>query len=258
MPPTSSSAPSDFAWRVLGLLNIYRLLVPVVLVTMQWLVGPEWALAAVRPPLFLSACIAYFTSAILLIIARRLDWASLRIVTLVNASVDSIAIALIVYASGGVASGLGILLVLPVAGLAVLATHRDAFLIAAVAALAVLVQQVFAALADNTPTTDYTSAGVLGVVLFAVALSLWPVADRLRESEALVRRQEVDLANLAQLSQYIVQHLRESILVIDSQDQIRLINESAAQMLGDDKAYPDVLLGEASPQLLYLLETWRK
>ena len=258
MSPTSSSAPSDFAWRVLGLLNIYRLLVPVVLVTMQWLIGPEWALAAVRPPLFLSACIAYFTAALMLIIARRLDWASLRIVTFVNASVDSIAIALIVYASGGIASGLGILLVLPVAALAVLATHRDAFLIAAVAALAVLVQQVFAGLADNTPTTDYTSAGVLGVVLFAVALSLWPVAARLRESEALVRRQEVDLANLAQLSQYIVQHLRESILVIDSQDQIRLINESAAQMLGDDKAYPDVLLGEASPQLLYLLETWRK
>ena len=125
MPPTSSSAPSDFAWRVLGLLNIYRLLVPVVLVTMQWLVGPEWALAAVRPPLFLSACVAYFTSAILLIIARRLDWASLRIVTLVNASVDSIAIALIVYSSGGIASGLGILLVLPVAALAVLTTHRD-------------------------------------------------------------------------------------------------------------------------------------
>jgi len=258
MPAPSSSAPSDFAWRVLGLLNLYRLLVPLVLLSMQLLVGPEWALVAVRPPLFISACIVYFTSALLLIIARRMKWVSLRIVTLVNASVDSVVIALIVYASGGIASGLGILLVLPVAALAVLATHRDAFLIAAVAALAVLVQQVFAALADNTPTTDYTSAGVLGVVLFAVALSLWPVADRLRESEALVRRQEVDLANLAQLSQYIVQHLRESILVIDAQDQIRLINESAAQILGDDKAYPDVLLGEASPQLLYLLETWRK
>jgi two-component system sensor histidine kinase PilS (NtrC family) len=84
------------------------------------------------------------------------------------------------------------------------------------------------------------------------------VATRLRESEALVRRQEVDLANLAQLSQYIVQHLRESILVIDTQDRIRLINESAAQILGDEKAYPDALLGEASPQLLYLLETWRQ
>ncbi len=258
MPALSSSAPSDFAWRVLGLLNIYRLLVPVVLLSVQWFAGPEWVLAAARPPLLLSACVAYFTAAVLLIIARRLEWTSLRIVTLVNASVDSVAIALILYASGGIASGLGILLVLPVAALAILADHRDAFLIAAVAAIAVLVQQVFTVLADNTPTTDYTAAGVLGVVLFAVALSLWPVANRLRESEALVRRQEIDLANLAQLSQYIVQHLRESLLVIDAQDRIRLINESAAQILGDDKAYPDALLGEASPQLLYLLETWRQ
>ncbi len=59
---------------------------------------------------------------------------------------------------------------------------------------------------------------------------------------------------MAQLSQYIVQHLRESILVIDAQDRIRLINESAAEMLGDGNAYPDALIGEASPRLLYLLE----
>src|SRR5262249_38661384 len=69
---------------------------------------------------------------------------------------------------------------------------------------------------------------------------------------------ELDLANLAQLSQYIVQHLRESLLVIDAQDRIRLINESAAQILGDQNAYPDALLGEASPRLLFLLESWRQ
>jgi two-component system sensor histidine kinase PilS (NtrC family) len=255
---TSSAAPSDLAWRVIGLLNLYRVLVPLVLISIQVLAGPQWAPVATRPSLFTSACLAYFTAGVLLIIARRLEWASLRIVALVNAVVDSMAVALILYAGGGISSGLGILLVLPVAALAVLADHRDAFLIAAVAALGVLVQQVFVTLEDNSPTTDYTAAGVLGVVLFSIALSLWPVASRLRESEALVRRQEVDLANLAQLSQYIVQHLRESILVIDPQDRIRLINESAAQMLGDDKAYPDALIGEASPQLLYLLETWRQ
>jgi len=256
--PPQLTAPSDLAWRVIGLLNLYRVLVPLVLVSMQVLAGPQWAPVATRPSMFMSACIAYFTAGVLLVIARRLEWASLRIVALVNAGVDSAAIALILYAGGGISSGLGILLVLPVAALAVLADHRDAFLIAAVAALGVLVQQVFVTLSDGTPTTDYTAAGVLGVVLFGIALSLWPVANRLRESEALVRKQELDLANLAHLSQYIVQHLRESILVIDPQDRIRLINESAAQMLGDGKAYPDVLIGEASPQLLYLLETWRQ
>ena len=63
--------------------------------------------------------------------------------------------------------------------------------------------------------TDYTAAGVLGAVLFAHRAAARPLADRLRESEALVRQRDIDLANLAELSQYIVQHLRESILVVD-------------------------------------------
>jgi len=264
LPRTPASAaapsvtPSDLAWRVIGLLSLYRVLVPLMLLAMQALAGPAWGLVAERPKLFVAACIAYFTAAVLLIIARRLRWSSLRIVALVNASVDVVALGLILYASGGVASGLGILLVLPVLALTVLADRRDALLIAAVAALAVLVQQVFTGFSGTTPTTDYTTAGLLGVFVFVVALATWPVANRLRESEALVRRQEIDLANLAQLSQYIVQHLRESILVIDAQDRIRLINESAAEMLGDQNAYPDALIGEACPRLLFLLESWRQ
>src|SRR5215469_17669300 len=88
----ASATPSDFAWRVIGLLNLYRLLVPLVLLSMQNLAGPGLGLVTARPSLFLSACISYFTAAVLLVIARRLHWSSLRIVALVNASVDAIAI----------------------------------------------------------------------------------------------------------------------------------------------------------------------
>jgi two-component system, NtrC family, sensor histidine kinase PilS len=250
--------PSDLAWRVIGLLNLYRMLVPLVLLAMQSFAGPGWGLETARPQLFVGACIAYFTAAVLLVIARRLEWSSLRIVALVNATVDALAIGLILYASGGVASGLAILVVLPVLALTVLAGRGDALLIAALAALAVLVQQLFVGITDASPSGDYLTAGVFGAVLFLVALAMWPVANRLRESEALVRRRDLDLANMAQLSQYVVQHLRESILVVDAQDRIRLINESAAQILGDEYSYPDALVGEASPRLLYLLESWRQ
>ena len=250
--------PSDLAWRVIGLLNLYRLLVPLVLLTLQFFAEPAWGFATARPRLFVAACVTYFTAAVLLVIARRLQWSSLRIVALVNAVVDALAIGLILYASGGVASGLAILVVLPVLTLTVLAGRRDALLIAAVAALAVLVQQVFVGVTDAAPETDYVTAGFFGAMVFLVALAMWPVANRLRESEALVRRRELDIANMAQLSQYIVQHLRESILVVDAQDRIRLINESAAQILGDEQAYPDALIGEASPRLLFLLEAWRR
>ena len=59
LPATSASAaalsvtPSDLAWRVIGLLNLYRLLVPLVLLAMQSFAGAGWGLvtgttAAVR------------------------------------------------------------------------------------------------------------------------------------------------------------------------------------------------------------------
>jgi two-component system sensor histidine kinase PilS (NtrC family) len=253
-----ASAPSDLAWRVIGLVNLYRLLVPPVLLTLHWVAEPQSALLPVYPRLFLSACIAYFSAGVLLVVARRLSWPALRRIALLNASIDAAAISLILYTCGGVVSGLGILLVLPVGAMAILADNRDAFLIAAIATLGILVQQTFSYVAGTSLGTDFTNAGVLGFVLFVIVLAVWPVANRLRESEALVRRQEIDLANLAQLSQYIVQHLRESILVVDAEDRIRLINESAALILGDGSAYPGALLGEASPRLLYLLETWRQ
>ena len=78
------------------------------------------------------------------------------------------------------------------------------------------------------------------------------------KAKTLVRQKDLDLANLAELSQYIVQHLRESLLVVDAADKIRLINESAAEILGDNHAVPGALVGEVSPRLLYSLSTWRQ
>jgi two-component system sensor histidine kinase PilS (NtrC family) len=95
-------------------------------------------------------------------------------------------------------------------------------------------------------------------VLFVIAAAASFVASRMRESEDLVRQKDLDLANLAELSKYIVQHLRESLLVVDATDKIRLINESAAEILGDDHAVPGALVGEVSPRLLYSLTTWRQ
>jgi two-component system, NtrC family, sensor histidine kinase PilS len=258
LPVPGATTPSSLAWRVITLTSVYRLLIPPALMLIQWLTAPDFFLRVQSFDLLMTVCVCYFVAGLILLLAKGLGWANLRALALVNAVVDSAGISLILYASGGVASGLGVLLVLPVGAMAILAGSRDVFLIAALAAVGVLVQQIVVFVQGEAPAIDYTTAGVLGAMLFIVALSVWPIANRLRESEALVRRQELDLANLAQLSQYVVQHLRESILVVDAQDRIRLINESAAEILGDRAAYPGALLGEASPRLLYSLESWRK
>ena len=256
--PNPTPVPSDLAWRVIGLTNLYRLLLPPVLLILQGLASPGILAPAPEPRLFQVVCYGYLVAGLLLILARRIPRPRLRILALVNATVDTVAISLILYTCGGVGSGLGILLVLPVGAMALLGRTKDAFLVPSIATLGLLAQQIAANLVGYAPPTDFTTAGMLGVVLFVIGLSVWPIADRLRESEALVRRQEVDLANLEQLSHYIVQHLRESILVVDTEDQIRLINESAASLLNAAAAFPGALLGEASPRLLYLLETWRQ
>jgi two-component system sensor histidine kinase PilS (NtrC family) len=250
-------APTDLAWRVIGLVNLYRLLVPPTLYALYWYLGAASPIGSTHPLLFFWVCIVYFVVGIALVIGGRRLLPNLRATTFVHAMIDAVAISLILFASGGVGSGLGILFVVPVGAMALLADNRDAFVLAALATIALFLQQIGGHATGTASAADYTSAGILGGIVFLVALLAWPVARRLRDTEATVRRQQVDIANLAQLSQYIVQHLRESIVVIDHENRIRLINETAAELLGDRSAYPGALLGEASPQLLYLLETWR-
>jgi two-component system sensor histidine kinase PilS (NtrC family) len=252
-----ASAQSDLAWRVLILLNIYRLLVPAVLLTLHLVSVAGTTVGTLHPVLFTWVAIGYFAFAILAIIALKRRWPELEVQAGVHFIADVVAISLLLYASGGVASGLGMLLVIPVGAISLLVRGRRAIVLAASAALALLAQQL-ASQFEGVPAGDYTTAGVLGAILFFIALSLSPLADRIRESEELVRQRDVDLANLAELSQYIVQHLRESILVVDAGDRIRLINESAAQILGDRAAIPGALLGEVSARLLYFLSTWRQ
>lgn len=252
------STLGDLGWRIVGLLNLYRLLLPPVLFAIYRFTLPQPTIGSEHPRLFFTICVLYFLAGLALVLAQRLPRLPGQVLLLAHALVDAVAIGLLLYASGGVASGLGILLVVPVGSVALLAEGRRSLLVAAVAVVAVLVQQAFSQLTGAGATADYPAAGVLGVVLFLVALVSWPLTARLQESAALVQKREVDLANLAELSQYIVQHLRESLLVVDHEDRIRLINESAAQILGDRHAYPGALLGEASPRLLYLLSTWRQ
>jgi len=243
-------------WRVLGLLNLYRVLVPLVLVSLYSLGGGR-GLSVDSQGLFFAAAGFYlcFGLASVILVRRRLGSAYLQ--TILQATLDIVVLMLLLHACGGVASGLGLLLLVPIGSLAFLLPPRSALFLAAVTILALLAHTIWQQLSGRVDINIYATAGLLGLVLFTIAASASFVANSMQQSEDLVRQRDLDLANLAELSQYIVQHLRESLLVVDATDSIRLINESAAEMLGSATAVPGALVGEVSPRLLYSLTTWR-
>ena len=244
-------------WRVLAVLNLYRVLVPLVLLGLYSLGGAR-GFAVYSSQVFFGATVFYFCFGLVSVLFVRQRLASAQVQTILQASVDMFVLVLLLHTCGGVASGLGVLFLVPVGALAFLLPPRSALFLAAIAAIAILVDTISQQLGGTADINSYATAGLLGTVLFVTAGAASFAAGRMRESEALVRQKDVDLANLAELSQYIVQHLRESLLVVDAADKIRLINESAAEILGDNHAVPGALVGEVSPRLLYSLSTWRQ
>ena len=252
-----SRHPPELSWRVLGLLNLFRLLVPGLLALLFAVGGQPPVVGSTHPELFRLACAGYFVAGLVLIAVLKRRRQTEPWHAYIPGAVDILLLCLILYSSGGVTSGIAIALLVPVAGLAVLVSTRGALLAAAAAVLGLLVQQAALWVDGTAGGFVFAQAGYYGAVLFLVAAAGNFLARRLREAEAVVRQRDIDVANLAELSEYVVRHLRESIVVVDAEDRVRLINESAQQLLGPE-ARPGALLGEISPRLLYHVESWRR
>lgn len=249
---------SDLTWRVLGTLNLFRLFVAVLLLGLFFASGDPRFFGERYPALFSATAAGYLVFSIVSGLAIRQRWVTAEPQILVQIAADILAIVILMHASGGIASGLGGLLVVFVgAGSLLLPLHVPAFF-AALATLAVLGEQFFSQMAGVSDTSNYSAAGVLGAIIFAISLAARPLARRIQFSEALARQRGVDLANLSELNEYIVQHLRESIVVVDADDRIRLINGSAAQLLGTPADCRGIELADASIDLAEHVAGWRK
>ncbi|RPI11933.1 MAG: ATPase, partial [Lysobacterales bacterium] len=256
--PAAAPEKDDFPWRVIGLLNLFRLLVPMVLVLLFVFNTPTRSVGTVHPGLFLGVCVAYFAFALVAIQPIQKRWPSVSWMALFPLAVDTVAIMLLINASGGVSSGLATLLFLPAGATAAIVRPRLALFATAVITITLLLETTASTLTGQSFAGDFVVAGLTGASLFAITLLAIPLATRLRESEALVQQREIDLANLNELNEFIVQHLRESILVVDDTDRVRLINGNAAQLLAGRLVESGQPLVELSTRLAYLLETWRR
>ncbi len=256
--PTASSVTADFAWRVLVLLNLFRLSVGVVLLAVYYLVDTPRIVGDTDATLAWRVLVGLLGAgcAFLFMLQRRMP--SARLQTYLQFTTDLVAVALLIHASGGISSGLGGVLIVSVGTLALLLPTERAFLLAAVSTLVLLGGQTYAQLDGITTGAQFAPVGILGAVIFVVTAVVQLLRTRLVESEALAEQRGIDLRNLVELNDYIIQHLRESIVVVDDQDHIRLINESAIKQLAAAGRPGDVHLAAVSSELANEISRWRE
>ncbi len=257
--PHAGDSPDPAAnWQPLLLFLGYRLLVALALLTLfldprgpAFLGHADSRLYAITAVIYLGLVLF----AIPLFVVRSLP---LQVQALLMLLTDIGCITLLLYASGGVNSGLGTLLAVSIAAGSLIIPGSLALLMAAATTLAVIGQQIVHNLHASEPFDGYPQAGLLGASFFAIAILAHVLSRRLSRSEELISQQQLDLANLAQLNEYVIQHMQTGILVVDGDDRIRLMNEAAWHLLGMPDAGRGMALASATPALAAQIERWRK
>lgn len=261
LPDTGSElarpAATDTAWRIQRLVAGFRLLIALGLL-LAALYRREPALLELRhPQLFSAVALVYVVFAVAMLAVHWRQNATSTRTTALQLLADIIAITLLTHSGGGISSGIGGVLVIFAGSASLNLAPRHAMFAAAVTALAVLGEQSLSFYEGLSPVNAFIPAGVLGAIVFLTTATASPLARRLQESEALAHQRGIDLANLAQLNEYVIQNLRESIVVVDEQNRIRLINQSAADLLGTPRHEPGLRLADVSSELNRMLRNWR-
>lgn len=246
-------------WRQLLFFNFYRLVLACLLSALALSKNLPEPIGAYYPDLFLIAAITYGISGLCwypLIIWRV---PSFNTQATAQVFLDILMITLLMHASGGISSGLGMLLIVVIAGGGLLMPGRMAILFAAMGSIALLAEQIRWSiwLPDSIqPIANYTQAGMLGITFFATAALAMGLGNRVRGSAALAAQKTSELADLALLNDEIIKRMQTGLLVVDAENRVALANRSAESFLKVPLKVGqsiDVL----AQQLLPALANWR-
>ena len=250
---------SSHNWASLKLLNIYRLFLIVVLLASPYYMAPEYTALGQRDAvLFSSAILSYLGTSLVFAGLLYQRWPQFEIQVNLQVYIDILAITILMHASGGISSGLGMLLVATIAGTGLIIVDRVAVLFAAIATLAILAEQLYTQLTYGSDQTSFMPAGILGATLIATALLATVLARRNRESEALARQRKADFDNLAELNEQIIQQMKSGLLFVNSSGQILVANGSARQLLDIPNSVETPNLWTTSKPLASALTQWQK
>ena len=247
-----------FAWKPLQLFNAYRIFIALLFLGV-WFSGMDTRdLGRVAPKLYLITLLAYLAAGLAGALCNRVRRPAFRLQVGFLATADVVFVILLTHASGGISSGLGMLFIPTVGAVGVLLPGIWALFTAATASLLLILDQVYLFLAGIQDNHAYAPAGLIGLALFATAIISTHLANRARASEALALSRGLDLANLTELSEYIVEHLDSGVIVTDNEGQIRLVNQHAWDLLGHPIGAQQTTLDKLSPQLFRQFLMWQK
>jgi two-component system sensor histidine kinase PilS (NtrC family) len=257
LPPILSAAPpSNAFWSSLKYFNFYRLAAAAVLLAgaMRYREGLPFGYYDFE--LFVYACSGHLLAAIAfhVLLTRLREFFGLQLSLHVLS--DIVAFTLLMYASGGIRSGLGLLVLISLVAASLVGAGRLVVFFSALGSIAVLVEQTTWVLRFGADPASYAQAGLLAIGFFTTALITSALARRMQVSEALARRRGIDLANQQRINQLVIHELEAGVVVVDSVGVIRQFNPQAARLLGIEGSTSGHL-AQYSDELARALHAWR-
>jgi len=254
----AQSAVVEQNWKLLHYFNLYRLGMAALAIAVAFSSKKIPPLGDISPALFAFFSLVYggIALASLETIRRRLPGFETQVTVLAFA--DVAVITLLMHTSGGMTSGLGLLLMVAVAGTSLMLGKRMTIFFASLATISVLIEHSWGFLTGSEQIADgYPQVGMLGLGLFATATLTYTLANRLRSTEALAERRGVDLANLAQVNEFVIQRMQSGVIVCDRAGHVRTINGTARNFLAvQHEIRGKPLLADLSPDLSTQLFQW--
>ncbi|MDT4330148.1 sensor histidine kinase [Methylomonas sp. MED-D] len=238
--------PERQAWLMLKIFAIYRFMAGSLFVMLFYLRFGASTLGTYDNTLYQFASLGYLAISVVaapITLRHRFGYAMLAQMFIFT---DIVFITLMMHASGGIASGIGMLLAISIAAGGLLIGGRCAILFAALASLAVLAEQVYAIQTRSFEPVTLTYSGMLGISFFSIAFLSVILAQRAEQSAILAQQQAQTIARLEGLNRYIIQHLQSGILIVDGERMLQLANQSALRLL-DLADIPPTLADLAAP-----------
>jgi len=222
------------AWYRLRLFNYFRISLALFFIAIYlngWLVQliPS---GFAHTKLFITTSAVYFIASLFFItgIIRRKPTLDTQVI--VHTLVDITCIIILMHATGGIRTGLGMLLIISISMTSLFLHKRVTILFAAISALAVIVEQIYSQFTYTNYTPAFTQAGMLGILIFITASLSAYTAKKLKESEKLAEDASHELEAIVQMNEHIIHSMRTGIIVIKNNGQILMTNNAALELLG--------------------------